>query len=160
MTGVGIPQITAIMDAYEASQGRIPICADQAIRAPGDIVKAIGAGANTVMCGFILAGTYETPGRIVKRNNQRFKLYRGSASYDVSLKNKGRKEDIISVEGTETLIPYKGPIAPVIKEALGGLASGMTYAGTGNIEGLVGKADFIEISSAGFEEGTPHGKKD
>ncbi len=160
MTGAGIPQITAIMDAYEATQGEIPICADQAIRNAGDIVKAVGAGANTVMCGFLLAGTDETPGEIIERDGNKFKLYRGSASYDVSLKNKGREEDIVSVEGTETLIPYKGPIAPIIKEVLGGLASGMTYVGVRAMENLVGKADFIEISSAGFEESRPHGKKD
>ncbi|MEK6840378.1 MAG: IMP dehydrogenase [Nanoarchaeota archaeon] len=158
MTGVGIPQVTAIMDAYEASQGKIPICADQSIRTSGDIVKALGAGANIVMCGFLLAGTDETPGRIIKRKGHRFKLYRGSASYDVSLKNKGAEEDIVSVEGTQTLIPYKGPITPIIKEILGGLASGMTYVGARDIENLVGKADFIEISSAGFEESKPHGK--
>jgi len=158
MTGAGVPQITAIMDAYEATQGKIPICADQAIRTSGDIVKAIGAGSNTVMCGFVLSGTYETPGEIAEKDGHKFKLYRGSASYDVSLKNKGSEENIISVEGTQTLIPYKGPIAPIVREILGGLASGMTYVGARDIDSLVGKADFIEISPAGFRESTPHGK--
>ncbi len=160
MTGAGIPQITAIMDAYEATQGEIPICADQAIRTSGDIVKALGAGANTVMCGFLLAGTDETPGQITEKKGHKFKLYRGSASYDVSFTNKGSKEDIISVEGTETLIPYKGPIAPIIREVLGGLASGMTYIGAKTMEQLIGKADFIEITSAGFKESEPHGKRE
>ncbi|MEK6897515.1 MAG: IMP dehydrogenase [Nanoarchaeota archaeon] len=159
MTGAGIPQVTAIMDAYEASQGKIPICADQAIRTSGDIVKALGAGANTVMCGFLLAGTDETPGQITEKKGHKFKLYRGSASYDVSFTNKGSKEDIISVEGTETLVPYRGPIAPIIREVLGGLASGMTYVGALTMENLIGKVDFIEISSAGFKESEPHGKK-
>lgn len=159
MTGAGIPQITAIIDVYEATHGEIPICADQAIRTAGDIVKALGAGANTVMCGFLLAGTDETPGEIIERDGNKFKLYRGSASYDVSLKNKGTEEAIISIEGTETLIPYKGPIAPIIREVLGGLASGMTYIGAREMKNLVGKADFIEITSAGFTESTPHGKK-
>ena len=160
MTGVGIPQITAIMDVYEATKGEIPICADGGIRRAGDIVKAIGAGADTVMCGFILAGTDETPGKIIKRKGHRFKIYRGSASYDVSLKSKGAEEDIVSVEGTKILVPYNGPIKPIIKEILGGLASGMTYIGAREMKSLIGKADFIEISSAGFEESKPHGKKD
>jgi IMP dehydrogenase len=110
------------------------------------------------MCGFLLAGTDETPGEITEKKGHKFKLYRGSASYGVSLKNKGTEEDIVSVEGTETLIPYRGPIAPVIKEVLGGLASGMTYMGANNMENFVGKADFIEITSAGCEESKPHGK--
>jgi len=159
MTGAGIPQITAIIDVYEATKGEIPICADGGIRMPGDIVKAIGAGADTVIFGYMLAGTDETPGKIIKRNNEKFKLYRGSASYGVSLKSKGTEEDIIDVEGTETLIPYQGPISPIIKRILGGLASGMTYIGAREMKNLIGKADFIEITSAGFEESKPHGKK-
>jgi len=159
MTGAGIPQITAIMDVYEATKGEIPICADGGIRMPGDIVKAIGAGADTVMSGYMLAGTAETPGKIVKRKNEKFKLYRGSASYEVSLKSKGTEEEIIDVEGTETLVPYRGPIAPIIKKLLGGLASGMTYIGAKEMKNLIGKADFTEITSAGFEESKPHGKR-
>jgi len=160
ITGAGMPQITAIMEVYKATKGKIPICTAGGIRYAGDIVKAIGAGANTVMCGFIFSGTDETPGKIIERDGHEFKLYRGSASYSVSLKNKGKEEDIVSVEGIETLVQCKGPIAPIIKEILGGLASGMTYIGAREMKNLVGKADFIEISSLGFEESKPHGKKD
>ncbi|KKL76455.1 hypothetical protein LCGC14_2044700, partial [marine sediment metagenome] len=86
MAGAGVPQITAIMDVYEATKGEIPICADGGIKNPGDVVKAIGAGANTVMSGFIFAGTEETPGEIIEKNGKKFKQYLGSASYEVSMK--------------------------------------------------------------------------
>lgn len=161
MTGVGIPQLTAIMDVYEAINGEIPICADGGIKEPADIVKAIGAGANTVMIGFLLSGTEETPGEIIEKEGKKFKLYRGSASFDVSLKqariNREENKKILSVEGEKTLVPYKGPLAPIIERYLGGLASGMTYLGGREIKDILGKGDFIEISSAGFEESKPNG---
>ncbi|MEK6875395.1 MAG: guanosine monophosphate reductase [Nanoarchaeota archaeon] len=161
MTGAGIPQITAIMDAYEISQGRVPICADGGIREPGDVVKAIGAGADTIVASYIISGTDETPGEIVEKAGRKFKLYRGMASYDATLKKlelDGEKhKEIISVEGEKTYVEYKGPIEPIIKKFLGGLASGMTYVGAKNIEELRGKADFIEISPAGLQESIAHG---
>lgn len=89
MTGAGVPQITAIMDAYEATQGRIPICADAGIKTPGDVTKALGAGGNTVMMGSIFAGTFESPGKIIKQKGKQYKLFRGMASFDAaSKKNK------------------------------------------------------------------------
>jgi len=163
-TGAGIPQITAIMDVYEAIKGEIPICADAGIRRPSDVVKAIGAGAENIMSGSMFAGTDEAPGEIIEENGKKFKIYRGSASYDVSLKKKeldGEKDkEIISVEGEKILVPCKGPIEPIIRDYLGSLASGMTYIGAKEIKDLVGKADFIEISSAGFEESIAHGKEE
>lgn len=160
--GAGIPQVTAIMDVYEAIKGEIPICADGGIRMSADVVKAIGAGANTIMSGSIFAGTDETPGEIIEKDGQKFKVYRGSASYDVSLKKKeldGEKDkEIISVEGEKILVPCKGPIEPIITAFLGGLASGMTYIGAREIKNLIGKADFIEIDSAGLQESMAHGK--
>jgi len=162
MTGAGVPQVTAIMDVYEAIKGEIPICADGGIKEPGDIVKAMGAGANTVMLGFLLAGTKETPGELIEQNQKKFKKYRGSASYDVSLKKAAlhgeENKEIISVEGETTLLPYKGSIEPIIKKYLGGLASGMTYVGAKETKDLIGKADFIEISSAGLKESIANGK--
>lgn len=161
MTGAGVPQLTAIMDVYEAVKGEIPICADGGIKNPGDIVKALGAGASTVMLGYLLSGTEEAPGEIIEKNLKKFKLYRGSASFDASLKKakiQGEEnKKIISVEGEETLIPYKGSITPIIEKYLGGLASGMTYMGANEMNKLIGKADFIEISSAGFEESIANG---
>jgi IMP dehydrogenase len=163
MTGAGIPQITAIMDAYEASQNRVPICADGGIKCPGDVVKAIGAGANTVMMGSLLAGTKESPGKIITKDKKKFKEHRGMASYLATIKRlkmDGKKVDKdVHVEGEMTLAPYQGPIASIINKFLGGLASGMTYTGSKAIDSLRGKADFIEISPAGYNESTAHGVK-
>ena len=91
MAGVGVPQITAVMDALEATQGKVPICADGGIKKPGDVVKAIGAGADTVMMGFIFSGTLESPGKIVKKKRKKYKLYRGMASYDATIKKEKKQ---------------------------------------------------------------------
>ena len=160
MTGAGVPQLTAIMDVYEVTQGRIPICADGGIKVPGDMSKAIGAGANTVMIGSIVAGSLETPGEIIEVNGEKFKEYRGMSSYDATIKRfelDGRKKDeLISIEGEKTLIKVNGPVETILKRFLGGLASGMTYIGADTIDKLRGKADFIEISSAGRFESSAH----
>ena len=161
MTGAGVPQLTAIMDVYEATKGEIPICADGGIKKPADVIKAIGAGADTVMSGFIFSGTQETPGEIIEKDNKKFKLYRGSASYDVKIKKAelDGEEDrkIINIEGEKTLIPYKGSIAPIIEEYLGALASGMTYLGAREMKNIIGKADFIEITNSGIKESIANG---
>ena len=161
MTGAGVPQLTAIMDAYEATQGEIPICADGGIKNPGDLTKALAAGANTVMSGSLFAGTDESPGKIIKRKGKKYKLYRGMASYDATLKkigmHKEEKKEIISIEGEKTYVPYKGPIKKVIKKFMGGLASGMTYLGAKEMKDIIGKADFLEISPAGIKESGAHG---
>ena len=163
MTGAGIPQITAIMDVYEASQNRVPICADGGIKCPGDVVKAIGAGANTVMIGSLLSGTKESPGKIITKGKNKFKEHRGMASYLATVKKMkmdGKKVNKdVHVEGEMMLAPYQGPISPIINKFLGGLASGMTYTGSKNIDSLRGKADFIEISPAGYSESIAHGIK-
>jgi len=155
MTGAGIPQITAIMDVYEATKGVIPICADGGIRYPGDLVKALGAGAENVMIGNAFAGTDEAPGKIVKKKGRKFKLYRGMASYEATVKKMkldGKKPEAISVEGVKTLVPYRGPIESIVNKFAGGLASGMTYMGAKNIMGIVGKADFVHITNSGITE--------
>jgi len=160
MTGAGVPQITAIMDVYEATQGRVPVCADGGIKCPGDLTKAIGAGADTVMSGAIFAGTDETPGEVIMKDGAKFKEYRGMASFLATVKKlelDGQKVDEeVHVEGEATLVASRGPIAKIIHRYLGGLASGMTYVGAANIESLRGKADFIEISSAGYAESVAH----
>jgi len=160
MTGAGVPQITAIMDVYEATQGRVPVCADGGIKCPGDLTKAIGAGADTVMSGAIFAGTDETPGEVIKKDGKTYKEYRGMASFLATVKKlklDGQKVDEeVHVEGESTLVESRGPIAKIINRYLGGLASGMTYVGADNIEALRGKADFIEISSAGYAESVAH----
>jgi IMP dehydrogenase len=151
------------MDVYEASQNRVPICADGGIKCPGDVVKAIGAGANTVMMGSLLAGTKESPGKIITKNKKKFKEHRGMASYLATIKKlkmDGKKVDKdVHVEGERMLAPYQGLIAPIINKFLGGLASGMTYTGSKIIDNLRGKADFIEISPAGYNESNAHGIK-
>lgn len=161
MTGAGVPQLTAIMDAYEATQGRIPICADGGVCNPGDLAKALGAGANTVMSGSIFAGTKETPGKIVKSGGRGFKLYRGMASFDATLKKKKLDgediHEIIFIEGEKAMVSYKGPVKEVVKRYLGGLASGMTYVGALDMASFIGKVDFLEISAAGYKESVAHG---
>ena len=160
MTGAGVPQITALMDVYEATQGKIPICADGGIRRLGDLTKAIGAGADTIMIGNLFAGTDESPGEIFEINGKKFKNYWGMASYDATIKRyalEGKKAEVISVEGEKTSVPYKGSVEPIIQKFLGGLASGMTYVGADSIDKLKGKADFIEISNMGLKESQAHG---
>ena len=160
MTGAGIPQITAIIDVYEATQGKIPICADGGVKNSGDITKAIGAGANTIMSGSLFAGTEESPGEIFQKEGKKFKIYRGMASYDATIRKlelDGKKrEELISVEGEKTEVLYKGSLEPIVKEYLGGLASGMTYVGADCIDRLCGKADFIQMTSAGRKESKAH----
>jgi IMP dehydrogenase len=164
MTGAGVPQVTAIMDTYEATQGRIPICADAGIKNPGDMAKAMGAGGNTVMMGSAFSGTLESPGKIITKKGKKYKLFRGMASFDAALKKQkldGKdKKEIISVEGAKTLVPYKGPIEPIVKKYLGGLASSMTYIGAKDTESFIGKVDFVEISAAGHKESIAHGVRE
>jgi IMP dehydrogenase len=162
MTGYGVPQMTAIMDCYTQTSGRIPLCADGGITVPGDVVKAIGAGANTVMIGYVIAGTNETPGKIIHKEGKEYKEYMGMASYDATIKRHhldGKKADNLSlhVEGEKTLVECRGPVKRILTKYLQGLASGMSYGGAKNIEDICGKAEFIEISSAGMKESIAHG---
>ncbi|MFA4942824.1 MAG: IMP dehydrogenase [Patescibacteria group bacterium] len=161
MTGAGVPQITAIMDVYEASQGRVPICADGGIKNSGDIVKALGAGANTIMSGSIFSGTDEAPGELIVKDGKQYKEYRGMASFSATLKKMtldGKKEnEIVNIEGEATLSPYKGSVVPIVKKLLGGVASGMTYMGVSDIDSIRGKADFISLTSSGIHESMAHG---
>lgn len=161
MAGAGVPQITAIMDVYEAAQGRIPVCADGGIRISGDIVKAIGAGADTVMLGSLFSGTIETPGKIIEKSGKKYKEYRGMASYLATVKKMkldGKKKDeVVHVEGEMTLVEYKGSVVPIVNKLIGGLASGMTYVGADCLERIRGKVDFITISGAGIKESIAHG---
>ena len=161
MAGAGVPQLTAIMDAYEASQGRVPLCADGGLKYSGDITKAIGAGADCIMSGSFFSGTKESPGEIIKIDGKQYKEYRGMASLLATIKKMNldgfKVDEVVHVEGEMTKIAYKGQIGPIVHRLLGGLASGMTYVGAKNIESLKGKADFIEISSAGYHESMPHG---
>ena len=166
VTGSGYPQLSAIIKcAEEADKYNIPIIADGGIRFPGDITKAIGAGASTVMLGSLLAGTDESPGFPLIKNGKKFKVYRGMASYGARLgrdakenndNNNGNEVLDYTPEGVEALVPYRGSVTEVIKPLLGGLRSGMSYCGATCIHELRGKAEFVRITQAGVRESHPH----
>lgn len=163
VTGIGVPQLTAILDAI-AGAGDIPVIADGGIKYSGDIVKAIAAGASSVMMGSMLAGTEESPGESLLMEGRRFKLIRGmgslSAMQDGSADRYFQDGEMSSrkfvPEGIEGRVPYKGPVADVLYQMVGGLRSGMGYAGCGTIDELRRDAEFVQITSAGLRESHPH----
>lgn len=154
-TGFGVPTLQAVMDIH-AEFPDVDIIADGGIKESGDIVKSLAAGARAVMLGNLLAGTDEAPGKIIKgRDNQLYKIYRGSASFgDKAL----RGEQTRNVEGEETLVPYKGSVERVINNLMDGVRSGFSYGGACNIEELQDGIEFLEISVHGYHESLPHGK--
>ena len=163
MTGAGVPQMTAIFDCVKASREMgIPVMADGGMRKPGDVVKALAAGAHTVMSGNIFAGTEETPGITILRYGRKQKIYRGSASFGSALTRKSResKDDIIvddyTPEGAEAIVPLKGSVSEVMKDFLGGLRSGLSYCGARTIEEMHKNAVFIKMSPAGLQESGAH----
>jgi IMP dehydrogenase len=163
VTGVGIPQLTAIFDAVEGA-GDIPVIADGGIKYSGDIVKAIAAGASSVMMGSMLAGTEESPGESFLLEGRRFKMIRGmgslSAMQDGSADRYFQEGEMsprkLVPEGIEGRVPYKGPVSDVIFQMVGGLRSGMGYVGCASIEELRGDTEFVRITSAGLRESHPH----
>lgn len=162
VTGCGVPQLTAILETTEATNGYgIPLIADGGIQKSGDIVKAIGAGAHSVMIGSLFAGTHESPGMIMKRDGKKYKVYRGSASIGVAQKRKSidqEKKDLENIvpEGIESIVPYKGSVEDLITELIGGLRSGMSYTNSRTIKELQNSAEFIQITPAGRHESGPH----
>lgn len=162
VTGCGVPQLTAVMNCTEAAKKyNVPVIADGGIQKSGDIVKAIGAGADSVMCGALFAGTAESPGRVVTRGDKKFKVYRGSASYDVSEKRKNlglEKKDLSEVvpEGVESVVPFKGSVTDIVGQLIGGLRSGMSYTNSHTVEELQRNCEFVQITNAGLRESGPH----
>jgi IMP dehydrogenase len=171
VTGSGVPQLTAILDAARAAKEYdIPIIGDGGIRNPGDVTKALAAGASTVMIGSLFAGTEESPGPTILRDGVRYKFTRGMASLAATVDRRIREggagkeeseviEEVIQEsvpEGVEGLIPYKGRVEEVVKELVGGLRSGMSYSGAHSIPELQSKAEFLRITSAGHKESLPH----
>jgi len=162
IAGVGVPQITAIMEcAEEADKYGIPIIADGGIKYSGDIVKAIAAGASVVMVGNLLAGTEESPGETELYQGRRFKVYRGMGSLGAMAagsKDRYFQEDAKKFvpEGVEGRVPFKGPLADTVYQLMGGLRAGMGYCGARTIEELRKNAKFIRITSAGLRESHPH----
>ncbi|MBT9543763.1 MAG: IMP dehydrogenase [Candidatus Sericytochromatia bacterium] len=161
VTGSGVPQLTAVMDCVEAAKG-IPVIADGGVRYSGDMVKALAAGASSVMLGGLLGGCEESPGLTRIKDGQKVKVYRGMASYDAARNRqsaeKGYEVDLDSYvpEGIETVMPYKGKVHEVIGQLMGGLRSGMSYLGAHTLPEMVEKAEFVRISPAGWHESTPH----
>jgi len=165
ISGVGVPQITAIMEAAKAALPTgTPIIADGGIRYSGDITKAIAAGAHAVMIGGLFAGLEESPGQLILYQGRAYKQYRGMGSLGAMVQ--GSKEryrqggvarmDKLVPEGVEGRVPYRGPLGPFVYQLVGGLKAGMGYCGTRNIEELRTKTTFILISPAGVRESHPH----
>jgi IMP dehydrogenase len=171
VAGVGVPQITAIMEAYKAtSSAGVPLIADGGIQYSGDIVKAIVAGADVVMLGSLFAGCEESPGDWLEENGAKFKSYRGMGSLGAMAsrgatpsysKDRYMQDDILSEdklvpEGIEGRVSYRGTVAQVVHQLAGGLRSGMGYAGARNISELQKNGRFVQITSAGLRESHPH----
>lgn len=165
VAGVGMPQLSAIMEAASyASQAGVPVIGDGGVRFSGDIVKAIAAGAHTVMLGNLLAGTEEAPGELIIFQGRSYKSYRGMGS--LSAMKKGSKdryfqgdiqeESKFVPEGIEGRVAYKGKVREILYQLVGGLRSGMGYCGAKSIEELHEKARFVKITFASLKEGHPH----
>lgn len=166
VAGSGVPQLSAVIECVEAARdSHVPIIADGGVRNSGDIVKALGAGAASVMIGSLLAGTDESPGLMMTRNGHRYKTSRGMASVQANAIRKGREGDgwitqeeideYVS-EGVEAAVPYRGKTREVLTQLVGGIQSGMSYSGAHSIEELYEKAVFVRMTPTGLRESLPH----
>lgn len=166
VAGSGVPQLSAVINCAEVARPqKIPIIADGGIRTSGDIVKALAAGASSVMIGSLLAGTDESPGFLITRKGHRYKASRGMASLQANLDRKIRQgnseitkeeiEDYIS-EGVEAFVPYRGAASELLKQMVGGLQSGMSYSNANSIQELHEKAVFVRMTPIGLLESRPH----
>ena len=171
IAGVGVPQITAIMEAAKACKKEdVPLIADGGLQYSGDIAKAIVSGADSVMLGSLLAGCDESPGELIESSGKKFKKYRGMGSLgamqsrgDTKSYSKDRymqddvlSEDKLVPEGIEGKVAYRGPASEVVHQLVGGLRSGMGYAGAEDISALQKRGRLIQITSAGLQESHPH----
>jgi IMP dehydrogenase len=163
VTGVGLPQLTAIMDAVDGLAGDVPVIADGGIRYSGDIVKALSAGAESVMMGSMFAGTEESPGEAFLLEGRRYKTVRGMGSLSAMEEGsadryfqEGQEARKLVPEGIEARVPYKGPVSDVIFQLVGGLRSGMGYVGAGDLAQLRSRARFIQVTPGGLRESHPH----
>jgi IMP dehydrogenase len=165
ISGVGVPQITAIIDATAAaSAAGVPIIADGGIRFSGDITKALAAGASVVMIGGLFAGTAESPGQQILYQGRTFKVYRGMGSLGAMVQGSseryrqgtGRTANKLVPEGVEGRVPFKGPLSAFVYQLVGGLKAGMGYLGTRDIDELRKEAQFIQVSHASVRESHPH----
>jgi IMP dehydrogenase len=165
VAGVGVPQLTAIMDAVEAAKkAGIPVIADGGIKYSGDLAKALAAGADIAMVGSLLAGTDETPGEVFLWQGRSYKAYRGMGSVGAMARGSADRyfqQDIkdslkLVPEGIEGQVPYKGPVGNVVHQLVGGLRAAMGYVGAKNIEDFHNKAEFVRITGAGLRESHVH----
>ena len=164
VSGAGVPQITAILDCAEvAGKHDVPIIADGGIKFSGDVVKAIAAGAQSVMIGSLFAGTAESPGETILYQGRTFKSYRGMGSLGAmsdATKDRYFQQEVetekLVPEGIEGRVPYKGTLHGVVDQLVGGLRSGMGYCGAGSIPDLQSKARFVRVTAAGLREGHVH----
>ena len=165
VAGVGVPQLTAIMESVEAAQKHdIPVIADGGIKFSGDLAKALAAGARGAMIGSLLAGTDESPGEVYLYQGRSFKAYRGMGSVGAMARGSADRyfqaevRDTLKLvpEGIEGQVPYKGPVSAVLHQLAGGLRAAMGYVGAANLEDFRNKATFVRISSAGLRESHAH----
>jgi IMP dehydrogenase len=168
IAGVGVPQLTAIMNAVRAAEeSDVPVIADGGIRQSGDIAKAIAAGASSVMLGSLFAGLDESPGELVLHQGRRYKTYRGMGSQGAMVAGSADRYGQANVsesggarkyvpEGVEGLVPYRGPLSEFVYQMVGGLRAAMGYCGCRNIDELRENARFIRVSSASVIESHPH----
>jgi IMP dehydrogenase len=166
VAGVGVPQLTALFDCVAvAREADVPVIADGGVRSSGDLTKALAAGAESVMIGSLLAGTEESPGRTVVRQGGRYKVYRGMASVGAAEARRQREtsEDVLDElaaavvpEGVEAVVQYRGSVADVLYQHVGGLRSGMSYLNARTLGDLRRNARFVRMTDAGRAESTPH----
>ena len=165
VAGVGVPQLTAIMDAVEAAhKAGIPVVADGGIKFSGDLAKAIAAGASVAMVGSLLAGTEEAPGEVFLYQGRSYKGYRGMGSLGAMARGSADRyfqaevQDQLKLvpEGVEGQVAYKGPVANVVHQIIGGLRAAMGYTGSKTIADLHSRANFVRITGAGLRESHVH----
>jgi IMP dehydrogenase len=167
VTGAGMAQITAILEAARALEGAdIPVIADGGIKYSGDVAKAVAAGAHAVMIGSLFAGTEESPGEVVLLEGRSYKVYRGMGSLSAMATGRGSRERYFQEhaeelsklvpEGIEGRVPFKGPLSHTVSQIVGGLRAGMGYCGVRSIEELRTQTRFVRVSAAGLRESHPH----
>lgn len=150
-TGHGIPNVTSLEWVSEVST--VPVMADGGLRNSGDIAKALAVGADCVMLGSLLAGTQETPGNIIEKNNQLFKRYRGSASLETKSTH---NQALRNVEGESTVVPFRGGVKYVIERLNDGVRSALSYSGCDSVNQFTSTAQYVEVTNAGINEARPH----
>lgn len=165
VAGVGVPQLTAVMECAKAAKSKgKPIIADGGVKSSGDVVKALAAGASTVMMGSLFAGTDEAPGEVVLYQGRSYKSYRGMGSLGAMQEGsadryfQGEIKEVMKLvpEGVEGMVPYKGPLAQSVYQLVGGLRSGMGYLGASDLPSLQKNARFVQITAAGMRESHVH----